>query len=275
MRTRRRRPAPALAFALAALAVLGPAPGRAQQGMAEIAVEGPRPLALALETLAARHGLPISYEDPVYVFPGDLADVTLEVRRDLDRFAAGTAPRVLVPASGRVEVRYAMGEGGILEHPAAVVQALLDDHAARGNPGRFRLIQETGRFFVVPAEVRDAHGEWVAARSVLETQVTLPAQPRSGPELLAALVAAVGRAAGARVILGVAPVEPLLRARPAFGAAGEPARQVLVRALATGEATARRRLAWQLFYDPGLKLHVLNLHFPGGGERGAQPPPAQ
>lgn len=264
------------ALLTALLAVLAPGQGTAQEAEPlQIAVEGPRPLALALETLAARHSLLISYEDPVYTFPGDLADVTEKVRRDLDRYTKGAAPRVLVPASGRVAMRYAMGKRGVLDHPEAVVQALLDDHAARGNPCRFQLIQEADRFFVVPAEVRTARGEWVPARSVLETEITLPAQPRSGPELLQALVTKVGQAAKSQVVLGMVPVQPLLRAKLTLGSTSEPARQVLVRALAIIEATAHRRLAWQLFYDPGLRLHVLNLHFQGSGEPGAAPDPAR
>ena len=52
-------------------------------------VEGPRPLAKALEALAWQYEYRVSYEDPMYAYEQDIKDVTLQVRNDLDRVPTG------------------------------------------------------------------------------------------------------------------------------------------------------------------------------------------
>ena len=43
-------------------------------------VQDGRPVAKALESLESFYGVPITYEDPPYVNPGEIADVTAQVR---------------------------------------------------------------------------------------------------------------------------------------------------------------------------------------------------
>lgn len=63
-------------------------------------VSGPRPVASALFALSMQHGYVISYEDPMFVYSGDLEDVTNQVRRDLDQYEQGKAPRVISSRGG-------------------------------------------------------------------------------------------------------------------------------------------------------------------------------
>src|SRR5687768_5365392 len=69
----------------------------AQPETRDVIVDDPRPVPAALQELATRHGRVVTYEDPRYLYSGDIKDVTREVRRDLDRFPPGQAPKVLVP----------------------------------------------------------------------------------------------------------------------------------------------------------------------------------
>jgi hypothetical protein len=71
-----------------------------------LALDDPRPLAQAVLELEAQFGLLITYEDPAYAFKGDISDVTATVRRDLDKYQPGEAPRVLVPKGGRFVFSY-------------------------------------------------------------------------------------------------------------------------------------------------------------------------
>src|SRR5262245_60382762 len=62
----------------------------------QISVNDQRPVALAAETLEKKYGWIITYEDPPYN-ESELVDVTDKVRRDLDKFKPGQAPRVFIP----------------------------------------------------------------------------------------------------------------------------------------------------------------------------------
>ncbi|HYO16890.1 MAG TPA: hypothetical protein VE685_27140, partial [Thermoanaerobaculia bacterium] len=229
-----------------------------------LSVEAPRPLAAALELLARRHGLTICYEDPAYSFAGDLDDVTEKVRRDLDRYPPGQAPRVLVPRKAALALRYPAVPGERLADPAAVLQRLIDAHAAADNPGRFRLLLREGRFLVVPLAVRDGKGELVDVGPVLDTRITLPGRVRTGYEAVEEVLAAASEAARVRISPGLAPLRLLDSWRGFLEADREPARDILLRAFTGVEAGAGgRKLVWQLFYDPGQRWYFLNMTLAG------------
>src|SRR5256885_13941815 len=69
----------------------------------KLSVDDARPLAEAIVLLESKFGGVITYEDPAYVYSGDISDVTESVRRDLDKFEPGKAPRVLVPKGGKFD----------------------------------------------------------------------------------------------------------------------------------------------------------------------------
>ena len=75
-----------------------------------ISVNDPRPVACAAETLEKKYGWTITYEDPPYVHESELVDVTDKVRRDLDKFEPGKAPRVLIPKGGTLTVEYSIDD---------------------------------------------------------------------------------------------------------------------------------------------------------------------
>lgn len=72
----------------------------------KISVEDPRPVAKAITLLESRFGWVITYEDPRYINPADLSDVTEKVRRDLHKFKPGKAPKVLIPKGGTLDFEY-------------------------------------------------------------------------------------------------------------------------------------------------------------------------
>ena len=75
-------------------------------------VDDPRPLSAAARQLERQLGLAVTYEDGSYVAPGDIVDVTAQVRRD-----RRTEPRVLVMRGGAFRFEKAMpgtaGAGGV------------------------------------------------------------------------------------------------------------------------------------------------------------------
>jgi hypothetical protein len=222
-----------------------------------IAVNSPRPIAKAIEKLEAISGCAITYEDPQYAYNADLADVTQEVRRDLNKYAPGTAPKVLVPKSESLEISYDEGTASRSEDRIpTLLQELLRNHSAKGNAGQFRIEVGDHIVHVIPTAIRSAKGVVESQNSILETVISLPSMDRSGVKALQLICAALSDANGIRVILGAAPWTNLTRYQDRTGATSGRARDILVHLLRNSGG----RLSWQLLYDPGRKMYALNIH---------------
>ena len=222
-----------------------------------ISVQGPRPMARAIEVLETRCGCVITYEDPRYVHASDLSEVTAQVRKDLNKFKPGEAPRVFVPKNEELAIDY--DESTNTKPPdgiAPVVQLLIEKHAARGNAGRFRMEMSNQVIHVIPSGIRNERGELAAQNSILDSVISLPATDRSGIQTLEAICAALTQTNGVRVIVGAVPLNIFFRYHDREGGISNKARDVLVNLL----KGAGNDLSWQLFYDPGLKMYALNIH---------------
>ena len=223
----------------------------------EISVEGARPLADAVNLLEERYGWIITYEDAPYVHSSDVKDVTREVRRDLDESSQAAVARVLVPSGGRIDMTATIsGSVPNQEDIAALVRKALDAHAENGNPGVFRLQRAGTSFHVIPSQVRTSAGQLAPKGSILDAAITISDKERDGVQTLEAICDAVAHSAGVRIGVGTIPFNMLRQTRIHLTASEESARSVLVRAL----AGMHRNVSWRLFYDPGLRLYVLNVH---------------
>src|SRR6266436_4893344 len=135
----------------------------------KLSVQDPRPLAKAIETLESRNGWIITYEDPRYVNESEIADVTASVRRDLNNFKAGEAPKVLIPKGGPLSIEYEVDP--TTNNPAdstRVVQQLLDAQSRSGNAGKFRLERNGEVIHVIPTAVKNTAGVLAPQESVLD-----------------------------------------------------------------------------------------------------------
>jgi hypothetical protein len=213
----------------------------------ELVFESPRPLADALRDLESRYGIAISYEDPRYRFAGDIEDATTSVRRDLDKFPPGQAPRVLGPRIHRV----AFDDVGDL---VSAIQSLIREESRTSLVFELRTLD--GGLAVVPSRIRAADGSSKAETPVLDAKVQLADGERNAVDLLEEICAAVTAVTGTPVKLGVFPRKMLAGIRIRRGASNEPAREVLRSVLAvTGES-----LSWRLFYDVTDADFALNIH---------------
>lgn len=224
-----------------------------------LSVADPRPVAKAVETLEAKYGWVITYEDPRYVHSSEIADVTGSVRKDLDKFRPGKSPRVLIPKGGSLTIDYDVeADTNRPTDPATVVRQLLNAHAASSNAVVFQLESGGRAIHVMPTAFRNRAGELVPQESVLNSSITLPAGRRSGLQSLEALCTAVSEATQMRVVVGTIPLKLFMQPRNQQGAAGERARDVLVNMLE--DIKSGTKLSWQLLYDPGMQMYVLNIH---------------
>ncbi len=236
--------------------------GRQVDGAEEkvkISVEDPRPLAKAITMLEARFGWVITYEDPRYVNASEMTDVTEKVRRDLNKFRPGEAPRVLIPKGGAFVFDYdTSGDSTGPPDPVPVVQRLLAAYAASGHAGRFRMEKGDKIIHVVPTAIKDISGKLAPQESVLDVVITLPAKEKTGLQTLEALCAAVSKSVHLRVVVGMIPTGLFLQHKDHQEIKTMKARDALVRLL---DRTANgTKLSWQLLYDPGLKMYALNIH---------------
>ena len=224
-----------------------------------LSVQDPRPVAKAIEILEARYGWVITYEDPRYVHDSEITDVTRSVRRDLNKFRTGGAPRVLIPRGGALTVDYDVATAtNAPSDRATVIQQLLDAQAASGNPGRFRLERNGQIVHVIPAFSKNSAGELVPEEPVLDAVITVPAGDRTGMQKLDAICEAISQVTQTRVVVGVVPLNLFFQHRDQQGAVSQKARDALAQILeAVGNGTS---LSWQLLYDPGMRIYVLNIH---------------
>src|SRR5687768_12629780 len=77
-----------------------------EPGKDRISVDDARPVARAAETLEQKYGWVVTYEDPRYAHESDLVDVTEKVRKDLDEYKPGQAPKLFVPKGGQLDFEY-------------------------------------------------------------------------------------------------------------------------------------------------------------------------
>src|SRR5690348_7663713 len=117
----------------AALLLLGGRPlADAQDRPTILSADDPRPVAAAVLTLESLYGWAITYEDPRYVHPDDLRDVTWQVRRDMaPDLLIGRAPKVLIPRGGKLTASYGVSAGTGRPHRAEdAIQQVLDARIA-------------------------------------------------------------------------------------------------------------------------------------------------
>lgn len=224
-----------------------------------ITVQDGRPVAKAITALEAKYGWVITYEDPRYVYVNDIEDVTESVRRDLYKYPKGGAPKVLVPKGGTLSFAVdVISKPNRQPDPRVIVQQMLTAQEASANGGKFRMQQGDKIIHVIPSAVRDKSGRLTRQGSLLDTVVNFPRKERTGLQTLEALCRAISREAQMPVIVGAVPVNLFMHHKEQYGTAGGKAREVLLQLFERIDSGVR--LSWQLFYDPGMKMYVLNIH---------------
>lgn len=222
-------------------------------------VSGSRPVAKAVEYIEALYGLPITYEDPPYMYDSEVDDVTTQVR-GTQGLSNPALPRVLIPRRGALTFQYeALGPRPPKDtaHSAAfqaITDLLVNYPASDGSP-RFALIRAPGSIHVVPTRFINGSGRAESLKPMLENGVSLAPKERPAIELLNDICEALSLIKGEKVIVGLIPPW-LARQKTSFPVSDMAARSVLDRLFAEIEAP----LSWQLFYDPGLHWWALNIH---------------
>ncbi|MGZ8846188.1 MAG: hypothetical protein ACXW3C_06965 [Pyrinomonadaceae bacterium] len=220
-------------------------------------VENGRPLAEAILMLEKRFRTVITYEDPPYVYRGDIADVTESTRRDLDKYPPGKAPRVFVPKGGRLEFVIVQRPDGPPD-ARGTLEKLVSEYASTIPAARFRIEKTANAFHAIPLSVRNAAGRLSSQTAVLDAAITLPAKERNGVQAIRDFCAEVSRMTHRQVVEGTIPTNLANYQHTYSFQRATNARIVLTQILKSFEGAPP--LSWRLLYDPGMKMFVLNIH---------------
>jgi hypothetical protein len=226
------------------------------QDAIKLSVDDPRPVAAAVQELVSRYGYVITYEDPRHAYQGDIQDVTTQVRKDLDQYSPGKAPKAMVPLGGTLTLTIPSSSSISTQAVASVLEQLMRVQLKRGEGGHFRVVQAGDVFHVLPTEVRDRSGNWAVQPSILDVPISLPMEDRDEDGMLNAICNAVSVAAHVKVFLG-AQLGGLGR-HYRLGADNERARDVLMRAVMSISSN-NQKLTWQLFYGSSENMYALNI----------------
>lgn len=235
-------------------------------------VEGVRPLAAALDLVEQQTGVPVSYEDPVYVFVGDLEPfapaAAAPEAEAAERPQGFGASDLVLPRRGGID--FDLGSASKREIDR-IVQGLLERHAARQNPGRFRMSVVAGHRIVSPREVKDARGEWRSQGSPLDATITLRGGEWQLDDLIDEVLKRTAEATGIPIEGGLLPLNLLAQQRLSLGGGEQAARAILAACLAAMRQQGWD-ISWRLLYDPNLRTYFFNLETLEDGAAAAPAP---
>ena len=223
--------------------------------------EQPRPIAHGAEELEHKYGVLINYEDPPYVSPQDIVDVTDSVARHPINH------RIVGPKSGSLTLSTDLvpyGKRVTTDEAKGLVEKLLEAYKAGGNPGTFTSSQAGDVFTISPAQYRDRSGAVRDIQPILNTPISIEPQTVTILKALEILCTKINDAVGYKEIwLGMMPTY-LDQDTMQLSASNQPARNVLERIVTViGQGTSHlksSRMVWDLFYGADIQQYVLNIH---------------
>jgi hypothetical protein len=213
---------------------------------ATLIVDGPRPLDSAAITIAEQFRIPVSAEDPPYVYQDDMKDVTAEVAR-----RANPLRRVFIPKGGRLEVQFSLRPDGSPMEVRTLLQDLVDKANAEF-PFGYRLDDDGDSQTLVPTRTRDLLGRVVEITPLLDRCVTIVPGTRTIAESAELMANALSAQTGLRVSCcqGIVSGIPWGMREVAFEARDEPARSVLKRLIAASLEGRPNCYYWLQRCDP-------------------------
>ena len=230
-----------------------PTGGSSQREIAVDIVNQPRPVALAVRQVEKQLGYVVTYEDTVYRFPGDIVDVSKQMRgRDP---SLGPYPGM---RSGTLQFRHSPRASTLAGRVEEVLQEIVARSRRIGNIGDFRVESTVNGYHVVPVQAKNRNGVEEPYESPLESRITMESRDESAADMIRRFVGVVSQASGQPLVEGLMPGR-FHGIRVTVDAQNDRARDVLWRALQSVNAG----LSWQLLCGPdgpcALNIHAIAL----------------
>ena len=208
-------------------------------GPTTLSVNSARPLADMLARIQQLYKVPVNFEEAPYADPTELK---------ASNAMGANGRRTLAPVGGQFQV--------VLDEKDtdadSAVQTVVMAYTASGLPGRYQVMQREGSVAVVPVQAKAIDGQMHQISPIMETPITLTAEPRPTLEALNLLAAAIFKSTGAKIYVSTVGIPESHITNQ--GASGEPAEEVLSRIL--GDPA---HIAFQALYDPNGKAYYLNI----------------
>lgn len=225
-------------------------------GSATVSVNDPRPLAQAVIAIRQEYGWQVDYEDPPWLSNSDLRGISPPAW-----LAAHPGMRgAVVPAGGAFQSTYPESPDmwSSASEELAVLEKIVSDYNASGNPGRFVVrAQEDGSYAVIGISSEGVNGGQVAVRPYLDTVVSIPRATRSADNTVGLILSAVSAKTGIVGRQGGMGTFRLMdRSMITVGGNDEPARDLLMQV----SHAMGLKMVWGLWYLPDLQKYALRFH---------------
>ena len=234
-----------------------------QYAQTNIQINNPRPMAEAALEIERMFSLAINYEDCSYVHSEDISDVTdrevkAETRLAYPKF------RLLVPRATSLSLRLSEAQSKSLLESAT---AAIGSYNSASRSTQFRLLEDQQSFTLLPSTCRSSDGSVKAFASPLEILVTLPAGPKNAGQLLNLVLQQLSKTSTYTVNLGQLPLTSFLNnsimvspgTHTGRSAIGQIIRATLGASIVR-DSKETLNGSYHLYFDPGLKVFMLNVH---------------
>lgn len=227
-----------------------------------ISIAGHRPMAAMLDKLEMEMGFAIHYEDPSYLFAGDLQDVaTDEIRLRVNdpKF------KILVPklaSFSLLRLNPYVSPSSEYEKMSQIQQAI-DGFKSTGLRHEFTLQRSGDAFLVGPSKSANESGALVPVSPLLGNRISIAFQEQSLHEAIGLILDAVSKISKVKVVLGDAKLYNVQRVT--VKADNEPASDVLIRVL--NQIGPANSISYRALREPLRPYCMVNLQTLGGANR--------
>jgi hypothetical protein len=147
-----------------------------------------RPLSEAAILLQGRFAKPITYEDPIWIWEGDVG--------------SSETVRGLYPKNRSFSLPDELSPDYKSELDLALMLKIVAAYHDQTDGPRFRILPSRWGFHIVPLEVRDITGRRVSVTPLLETQIDIPVENRTPSMHFEEICDALTRASRIKIIAG-------------------------------------------------------------------------
>jgi hypothetical protein len=209
-----------------------------------------RPVLRAIEALRERYHVPITYEEPRYVYAQDLQDISY-----VHKGPVPAGVRLVAPRGGTIHFEYPEVSGKPQEGITVLIRRLVAGYAAQGGPVfdvRERSTAGGPEWNVVAVRARDKWGTFVDQPDILGALVSIPEAQRSASEFVTEILQQVRSVTGCEVRWS-SDVGHFETWTEKFSAQGVSARDALVELFSQSHTP----IVWDMNHDPESNRFIL------------------